>query len=134
MNRTRTPWVVFAQHRPFFGTTIVRLLPEYGIMRRQLEPLLVRHRVDLVLFGHIHQYQRTCAMVDLECNASGPVYSVVGTAGATTQVPWASHPKWLVQRSDLFGITKMVANASHMHVRWFLDVNGSIGDEYYIEK
>jgi len=134
VNRTKTPWLVFAQHRPYYGTTIVRILPEYGIMRRTLEPLLVQHHVDLVLTGHIHQYQRTCPMVDLRCNASGPVYMVVGTAGATTQVPWAPKPDWLVARSDQFGIPKFVANATHMHVRWFRDIDGTIGDEFYIMK
>ena len=51
VNRTVTPWVVFAQHRPLYGNTVARFLPENAIMRKALEPLLVKYKVDLCLFG-----------------------------------------------------------------------------------
>lgn len=133
VDRAATPWVVFGQHRPFYGNTIVRTLPEYGIMREIFEPLFVKYQVDLVLFGHIHQYQRTCRMVNHHCNDTGPVYMVVGTAGATTQVPFLPQPQWMKVQSDDFGITKYKAwNATHMHVRWFKDADGSVGDDFWI--
>lgn len=70
VNRTETPWVVFGTHRPFFDSSSASVLPELGIMRRALEPLMITHAVDLVLFGHIHQYTRSCRMVDHKCDSS----------------------------------------------------------------
>lgn len=136
VNRSVTPWVVFGQHRPFYGSTVVRILPEYSIMRKILEPLFVKYKVDLVLFGHIHQYQRTCRMVNHKCNDDGPVYIVVGTAGATTQVPFLPVLKhWMKFRSDDFGISKFKAyNSTHMNVNWYLDKNGTVGDSFWIER
>merc|ERR1711871_233333 len=135
-NRSVTPWVVFGQHRPFYGSTVVRIIPEYEIMRGILEPLFVKYKVDVVLFGHIHQYQRTCRMVRHKCDDKGPVYMVVGTAGATTQVPFLpvlNH--WMKFRSDDFGITKFKAyNSTHMNVNWYLDKNGSVGDSFWITR
>eukprot|EP00462_Mataza_sp_D1_P007978 CAMPEP_0175125140 /NCGR_PEP_ID=MMETSP0087-20121206/3154_1 /TAXON_ID=136419 /ORGANISM="Unknown Unknown, Strain D1" /LENGTH=290 /DNA_ID=CAMNT_0016406951 /DNA_START=656 /DNA_END=1528 /DNA_ORIENTATION=+ len=133
VNRSITPWVVFGQHRPFYGTSVASLLPEYNIMRKVLEPLMVKYGVDLVLFGHVHQYQRTCRMVDHKCNDNGPVYNVVGTAGATTQVKFFPKPKWIEAESYLFGVSKFRAvNSTHMHAQWFLDKNGTVGDEFWI--
>ena len=135
VDRKITPWVVFGQHRPYYGNTVARFLPENKQMRKQLEPLMMQYKVDLVLFGHIHQYQRTCRMVEYKCDARGPVYNVVGTAGATHQVPFLPKPKWMAVQSDLFGISKFKAlNASHMKVVWYLDLNGTIGDEYWITR
>lgn len=134
VDRKVTPWVVFGQHRPFYGSTVVRALPEYGKMKAWFEPLFLKYKVDLVLFGHIHQYQRTCRMKNYVCDDDGPVYMVVGTAGATTQVPFLpTLHHWIKFRSDNFGISKFKAyNASHMHVNWYLDRNGTIGDSFWI--
>ena len=34
VDRAVHPWIVFGQHRPFYGTTVVRIIPEYVIMRK----------------------------------------------------------------------------------------------------
>ena len=74
-------------------------------------------------------------MVNHKCNNAGPVYNVVGSAGATTQVPFLWKPKWMKFRSDDFGISKFTAwNHTHMEVRWFNDRNDTVSDEYWIVK
>ena len=55
-------------------------------MRAELEPLLTRERVNLMLVGHQHSYERSCAAFGGACVAdgkSGTVHVVAGTAGAT---------------------------------------------------
>ena len=59
VDRSVTPWLVFGQHRPFFDSSSASLLPELGIMKRSLEPLMLQYKVDLALFGHIHQVSST---------------------------------------------------------------------------
>ena len=36
-------------------------------LRRQLESLLNKHEVDLVLSGHVHSYARTCNVLGGKC-------------------------------------------------------------------
>eukprot|EP00949_MAST-11_sp_MAST-11-sp1_P001728 g1728.t1 len=55
VNRTETPWIVFGQHRPFYDNSVARFLPEDKAMRNVLEGIMIKFKVDLVLFGHIHQ-------------------------------------------------------------------------------
>eukprot|EP00729_Bicosta_minor_P015403 gene15403-28678_t len=137
VNRTETPWVVFGEHRPFFDSSSASLLPELGFLKKMLEPTLLKHKVDLALFGHIHQYTRTCRMVDHKCNDAGPVYMVIGTAGATTQVPFipkALEP-WVKVQSMLWGISSFDAvNSSHMHVQWIQDKDSIVGDDFWITR
>ncbi|KAJ3675211.1 hypothetical protein LUZ60_004253 [Juncus effusus] len=116
VNRTRTPWLIFAGHRPMYssndGTSQIplwlRLLPfitrNIGLstvdmrFRDSIEPLLLSYKVDLALFGHIHNYERTCAVYQEECismpikgkdgvdtyqnnNYTAPVHVMAGMAG-----------------------------------------------------
>ena len=117
VNRTETPWIVFG-HRPFYDNSVARFLPEDKAMRNVLEGIMIKFKVDLVLFGHIHQYQRTCRMKNFKCDERGPVYMVVGTAGATYQVPFMPQAKWIMKQSYKFGIPKFKANHTHMRVTW----------------
>lgn len=73
----------------FYGNTVARFLPENEQMRKQLEPLMMQYKVDLVLFGHIHQYQRTCRMVEYKCDARGPASAsnIVPCSLSITSVP-----------------------------------------------
>jgi hypothetical protein len=36
-------------------------------IRGQIEPLLLQHKVDMTIAGHVHSYYRTCAVQDEEC-------------------------------------------------------------------
>lgn len=94
------PWVVVGMHK-----TCVSLGPYYCDIYQDLFDLLIEKRVDLVLHGHSHSYQRThqlatggeCAHVPIDdfdpacvagpngdgayARAGGTVFAIVGTAG-----------------------------------------------------
>lgn len=36
-------------------------------IRAQIEPLLLQHKVDLTIAGHVHSYYRTCPVYDQQC-------------------------------------------------------------------
>lgn len=46
--------------------------------------LIYKYRVNLMLVGHQHSYERSCAVFNKTCVPSGqaPVHIVVGSAGA----------------------------------------------------
>ena len=57
--------------------------------RKALEPLLTAFRVDLAIVGHVHKYERTCAMAGGGRCAGpgehGTVHLVLGAAGEPYQ-------------------------------------------------
>jgi len=149
VNRTKTPFVIFAGHRPAYvalgkaeakadaltdinGATnstenyhdhrndfdqsegdeysaesAAQSLEKGGAgagLRAALEDLWHKYRVDVCLWGHIHLYQRTCAIYKSKCVAApkkaggfpGTVHIVTGAAGAgsSSHVP-KQPPSWL---------------------------------------
>jgi len=96
VDRSVTPWLIFAGHKPMYlsaqeglGSNItwppVNL--EQGVavvMQSRLEPLLLKYKVDMAMWGHAHSYQRTCPIAKGKCvdrNNGGIVHLVVGMAG-----------------------------------------------------
>ncbi|KHN11728.1 Putative inactive purple acid phosphatase 27 [Glycine soja] len=99
VNRQKTPWLIFMGHRPMY-TTNHGFVPSENKFMKAVEPLLLENKVDLVLFGHVHNYERTCSVFQNECksmptkdkngmdtydgrNYSAPVHAVIGMAGFT---------------------------------------------------
>ena len=85
VDRTVTPWLVVAMHRPMFNP---RDDGDWTIcegMASVLEPLMDAAKVDLVLSGHYHSYSRTASMRNYTVDETrkSPVYVTVGTGGAT---------------------------------------------------
>jgi hypothetical protein len=99
VDRSRTPWLVLATHRPMY--TSQRIPPDYKVsthLRQVLEPLFHETKVNLLIAGHIHSYERTCAVYQERCVGSGGVtHVVVGTGGTdvedsgTWKFDWSKH-------------------------------------------
>ena len=64
------------------------------MLREQMEPLLFRNSVDLALWGHTHQYERTKPVFEAIPTAGGPVHVVIGPAGAIRRTAWAPEQIW----------------------------------------
>ena len=85
VNRSRTPWVIFAGHRPMYiDSTWDGDQQMASFLADSVEPLLLRYGVDLAIWGHHHSYQRTCKMARGKCvgpRDEGVVHAVIGMAG-----------------------------------------------------
>lgn len=97
-------------------------------MRLHVEPLLVAHRVNLMLTGHQHSYERSCAARAGECvpdGRSGTVHIVAGSAGAHVERGGFS-PRlgnFSVAHLNDYGHLRVDANRSRMRVE-FVRTNG----------
>ena len=65
VDRSKTPWLIFAGHRPMYVDSSnndppAGDLPVAKLLRESVEPLLMKYKVDLALWGHNHSYQTTC--------------------------------------------------------------------------
>jgi len=68
VNRSMTPWVVLAGHRPMYVDTSTSADLEAGkLLQTQIEDLLVETGVDFALWGHTHNCQRTCKVHKSKC-------------------------------------------------------------------
>jgi acid phosphatase type 7 len=71
LRETRRPWKIAYFHRPIYSSS------KHGSderIREDLEPILIRHEVDLVFSGHDHAYERTVPI-------GGVTYVVSGGGG-----------------------------------------------------
>lgn len=82
VNRFLTPWVIALGHRPWYTNS-----QPCTQCQRAFEPLFIKHDVDVVFSGHVHNSQRISPIKnnvtdpnDLN-NPSSPLYIVSGAGG-----------------------------------------------------
>ena len=118
--------------------------PIMRAMRADLEPLYLAAGVDLVLAAHAHTYARTCAVRRGQCEKTGPVYIVDGTAGAYTgsgnqgiscEQPRQPFANPLHRAQDcMWGWSTLAVNATTLqwvHKRWD---SGDVSDSITLTK
>jgi len=140
LNRTISPWVVVTGHRPFYASDISaeddKLVTDH--LRLELEGVFMEYKVDLVLTGHYHQYERTCPVFNETCYPSGqaPVHAIVGTAGIEKLQGWGPNPPaWSISRTTIYGYAQIDAhNSTALHF-WLINTeNDTIDDDFWIIK
>ncbi|KAI2123379.1 hypothetical protein LOZ42_000440 [Ophidiomyces ophidiicola] len=83
VDRTVTPWVIIAGHRPWYTTGGSSCAP----CQKAFEDILYKYGVDLGVFGHIHNSQRFLPVYKNTADPAGmnnpkaPMYIVAGGAG-----------------------------------------------------
>jgi len=154
-------WIVFTLHRPFLSSD----KSEFGAHQpgsRQLtalEPLLLQHRVDITLTGHLHAYERVHPCTngtvvarpavgptgELQYTSpTAPLHLVIGSAGAFQEEAWTDPPPaWSAVHFsnelgrpllDSYGYGRVdVHNASHLRFS-FVAVAGNLSDVVWIVK
>ncbi|KAI3846431.1 hypothetical protein MKX03_001881 [Papaver bracteatum] len=124
VNRKKTPFVVFQGHRPMYTTSNEnRDAPLRNRMLEHYEPLFVKNKVTLAMWGHVHRYERFCPMKNFTCgeeNEALPVHVVIGMGGQDWQPIWTPRPNHLTDpifpqperslyRTGEFGYTRFFA-------------------------
>jgi acid phosphatase type 7 len=145
VDRTRTPWVVFAGHRPMY-TSEGNLTGAFTrTFLANVEPLFRTYHVDVALWGHIHKYERTCGILTAgtcaDRDEDGTVHVVIGNAGNDYQTPWFEtspyhnpEPDWLVFRTYDFGISTLTANSTTLQFHAHGWKRGDIHDTFTLTK
>jgi len=147
VNREKTPWIIFMGHRPFISSSLGGYKNGVAVhLRSDVGPLLYKYDVDLVLVGHVHQYERTCGLtVDNVCaenDSDGIVHIIVGTAGNIYQIPWddanaAGHkhqPDWSIFRTCEWGISELKMNETNLEFFYYGDQRGELHDYLLLQK
>ncbi|GLT62643.1 hypothetical protein SLA2020_352620 [Shorea laevis] len=80
VDREKTPWVVVLLHAPWYNTNSAHK-GEGETMRKAMEEVLYKARVDVVFAGHVHAYERFTRIYDNKADQCGPVYITIGDGG-----------------------------------------------------
>jgi len=147
-------WLMVANHRPFYSSDA----SEYDShspgcrLLKCLEDLFVQYKVDVVLTGHMHCYERTFPVINGTAIKAGvssdghtyvspqaPVYIVHGTAGAMIWEKWVTPtPEWSAARSLTYGFGRMTlsntANGGRQLVYEHKTMNSQVVDTLTIQK
>lgn len=150
VNRSVTPWVIFTTHRPLFCSARAEFGQHAG-EEAILEPLLLAGKVDLVVVGHVHVYERIYPNIkgvpvvgtnttNVWRNPGAPAYVVQGTGGCllnfgTSDRVWKNPaPVWSAKRARHYGYGLMTANSTVLHYAFKLEADNSVFDEFWISK
>jgi 3',5'-cyclic AMP phosphodiesterase CpdA len=102
VDRTVTPWVLAVLHTPMYNTFSLHQHDlQIVAAKEHLEPLFVKHKVNMVFSGHIHAYLRTAAVRHDEVHPTGPVHITIGAGGRKCEAPFKNaEPEPWVQVRD----------------------------------
>ncbi|XP_021887436.1 probable inactive purple acid phosphatase 27 [Carica papaya] len=149
IDRSKTPWLIFTGHRPMYSTGIGISNVDKNFVD-VVEPLLLENKVDLALFGHVHNYERSCSVYESHCfsmpeknengidtydhsNYSAPVQVVIGMAGFTLD-KFSLAEKWSLVRISEFGYLRAHATAQELKLEFVASDTREVKDSFRITK
>lgn len=139
VDRSKTPWVVLTAHRMMYTTQLGEDadLKVSIHFREELEGLMWKYKVNLMLVGHQHSYERSCPVRDGECTPDGvgPVHIIVGSAGASLETKGFSNQigNWSVSHVNDWGYLRVDSSEEAMRLQFVLNRNGAVYDEVTLQ-
>ncbi|XP_058782395.1 probable inactive purple acid phosphatase 27 [Vicia villosa] len=151
VNRQHTPWLIFMAHRPMYTSRRGGFLLKDQNFIKAVEPLLLENKVDLALFGHVHNYERTCSVYQNECkvmpikdqkgvdtydnrNYSAPVHAIIGMAGFTLDKFPDDAESWSLKRISEFGYLRGHATKNELNLEFVTSNTKEVKDTFRITK
>lgn len=131
-DRGEHPWIIVFEHYPMYSSNRKHAGDEK--LRTSLEEHLKDNKVDLIISGHIHCYERTHPVYNHTVFKDFPVYITCGTGGSSLDDNWEELPAWTDYREASFGYTKMSVHANDTIQIQFVRIDGSFGDELWLEQ
>ncbi|KAL2905411.1 putative inactive purple acid phosphatase 1 [Bienertia sinuspersici] len=149
VDRQKQPWLIFLAHRVLGyssgGFYAVEGSFEEPMGRESLQKLWQKYKVDIAVYGHVHNYERTCPIYQNICTnqekndyrgtLSGTIHVVAGGGGASLS-PFASlKPNWSVFRDENYGFVKLTAfNHSSLLFEYKRSSDGRVHDSFTITR
>ncbi|GMI71012.1 hypothetical protein like AT3G52780 [Hibiscus trionum] len=123
IDRGKTPWIFALVHAPWYNTnTAHQGESESDLMKKNMEELLYKARVDIVFAGHVHAYERFTRVYNGNADNCAPVYITIGDGGNREGLAnkyLDPKPETSVFREASFGHAQLeVVNATHAVWMW----------------
>ena len=142
-NREQVPWVLLTAHRMMYSSQLCEDSDNKTsvIFRQNVEPLLLKHRVDVVMVGHQHSYERTCPVQNGTCvdgrhsAEHGVVHITAGSAGAGVEkCGFAPNVAYSLMKSDQWGYLRGHATRTNFSIQFVSDALGTVWDEIVLSR
>ncbi|CAL5389278.1 unnamed protein product [Camellia sinensis] len=121
VDRTVTPWLLVLIHAPWYNSNEAHE-GEGETMRKAMEELLYRARVDVVFAGHVHAYERFTRVYNKKADPCGPVHVTIGDGGNREGLAFnfkKPSPSISLYREPSFGHGRFrILNTTHAHWSW----------------
>ncbi|KAL8267651.1 hypothetical protein R6Q59_001449 [Mikania micrantha] len=132
VNRSETPWLIVLMHSPMYNSNNYHY-KEGETMRVVFEPWFVKYKVDLVFAGHVHSYERSERVSNIQYNItkgisspvkdpSAPVYITIGDGGNIEGIADSfieQQPSYSAFREASFGHALLeIKNRTHAFYTW----------------
>jgi len=135
VDRSVTPWLFVAFHHPWYCSN-AKHQDSAWFMKEEYEDLFHEHKVDVVLQGHVHAYERTYGTYKEKRDDSAPVYMTTGNAGNDEGLykDWINpQPEWSAYRESVFGFSTMqIFNSTHLRWQMIRGVDSVVRDDAWI--
>jgi predicted phosphodiesterase/Tfp pilus assembly major pilin PilA len=127
LKTTKQPWKIVAMHKPLYTSPSNH--PEEKSLAGKLQPLFDKYAVDLVMYGHNHNYER------IKLPDKPTVFIQAGTGGESHYDIRGerSGREVLNQDDNDFGIAKLTINSNTLSGQ-FISHSGKILDNFSITK
>ncbi|CAK0862785.1 unnamed protein product [Prorocentrum cordatum] len=136
VHRLTTPWLIVAGHRPYaVDSDWIGDQNFSKYLQTSIGNLLETYRVDLVLGGHHHSYQRSCPMRGGCCAESGHTVLNVGMAGAgLNSISPATPPVFQFADDQHFGYCRIVADDVRLIAEYVRSDSRDVYDSVILSK
>ncbi|MDW0278842.1 MAG: metallophosphoesterase, partial [Nitrososphaeraceae archaeon] len=127
LKNTRQPWKIVAMHKPLYTSPSIH--PEEKELAGKLQPLIDKYGVNLVLYGHNHNYER------IKLPDKPTLYVQAGTAGESHYDIKGSRSGGGVEFKDDndYGFVKLTINSDTLSGQ-FISHDGEILDSFGLSK
>ncbi|TFJ82721.1 hypothetical protein NSK_005914 [Nannochloropsis salina CCMP1776] len=101
IDRKKTPWVVAVYHNPWYNSNTEKQNEFETIdMQATFEPLFYEYKVNLVMNGHVHAYERSYPVFQFVPTSDATAYVMAGTgADSVHDNTWLPQPIWSAYRN-----------------------------------
>ncbi|KAF4368171.1 hypothetical protein F8388_022804 [Cannabis sativa] len=149
VDRQKQPWLIFLAHR-VLGYSSGDFYVDEGSFgepmgRDSLQKLWQKYKVDIAIYGHVHNYERTCPIYQNICTSdkknyykgslNGTIHVVAGGGGSSLVKFSSATPKWSLVRDYDYGFTKLTAfDHSNLLFEYKKSSDGKVHDSFRISR
>ncbi|KAD2804164.1 hypothetical protein E3N88_37541 [Mikania micrantha] len=149
VDRQKQPWLIFIAHRVlgYSSSLFYAVEGSFGepMGRDSLQKLWQKYKVDIAIYGHAHNYERSCPVYENTCmndeknnykgSLKGTIHVVAGGGGADL-TPFAPfNTTWSIFRDYDYGFLKLTGfNHSTLLFEYKKSRDGKVYDSFTISR
>ncbi|KAJ6312225.1 hypothetical protein OIU77_013879 [Salix suchowensis] len=149
VDRQKQPWLIFLAHRVLgYSSDLSYAIEgsfEEPMGRESLQKLWQKYKVDIAMFGHVHNYERTCPIYQNVCTSkekhhykgtlNGTIHVAAGGAGASLSPFTTLQTAWSLYKDYDHGFVKLTAfDHSNLLFEYKKSRDGKVYDSFTISR